>query len=99
MAPRSFRLHNRPVPGFAPEGVSEIVAVDGDELFTRRFGDPALPLLVVIHGRPTWDHSYLLPAVAALADLAHVVLFDLRGCGRSYRTAPVGSLPVSALQP
>lgn len=68
-------------------------------LFVRRFGDPALPLLIVLHGGPSWDHSYLLPAVAELAGLAHVVLFDLRGCGRSSRTPPVGELPDSALQP
>jgi pimeloyl-ACP methyl ester carboxylesterase len=54
---------------------------------------------VVIHGGPTWDHSYLLPAVAQLADRRHVVLFDLRGCGRSARTPPVGSTPVELLQP
>ncbi|GAA0521413.1 hydrolase [Paractinoplanes deccanensis] len=77
----------------------EIVRVNDVELFVRRFGDPALPMLVVIHGGPTWDHSYLLPAVAELSDTAHVVLFDLRGCGRSSRTPPVGTLPVSALQP
>jgi pimeloyl-ACP methyl ester carboxylesterase len=56
-------------------------------------------MLVVIHGGPTWDHTYLLPAVAELTDVAHVVLFDLRGCGRSCRTPPVGSLPSTALQP
>jgi pimeloyl-ACP methyl ester carboxylesterase len=59
------------------------VLVNGVELFVRRFGDPASPMLVVIHGGPTWDHAYLRPAVAELADAAHVVLFDLRGCGRS----------------
>jgi pimeloyl-ACP methyl ester carboxylesterase len=77
----------------------EVVRVNGVELFTRRFGDPALPVLVVVHGGPSWDHSYLLPAVAELADVAHVVLFDLRGCGRSCRTPPLGTLPVAALQP
>jgi len=77
----------------------EMVSVNGVELFVRRLGDPALPMLVVIHGGPTWDHGYLLPAVAELADAAHVVMFDLRGCGRSSRTPPVGSLPVDALQP
>jgi len=77
----------------------EIVCVNGVELFVRRFGDPALPLLVVVHGGPTWDHSYLLPAVEELAEVAHVVLFDLRGCGRSCRTPPVGTLPFAALQP
>lgn len=76
----------------------EMVLVNGVRLFVRRFGDPSLPLLVVIHGGPTWDHTYLLPA-AALADVAQVVLFDLRGCGRSCRTPPAGDLPVAALQP
>ena len=73
--------------------------VNGIDLFVRRFGDSALPPQVVIHGGPTWDHSYLLPAVAELADIAHVVLFDLRGCGRSSRVPPVGDLPVEQLQP
>jgi pimeloyl-ACP methyl ester carboxylesterase len=73
--------------------------INGVDLFVRRFGDPALPGLIVIHGGPTWDHSYLLPAVAELADIAHVVVFDLRGCGRSQRTAPVGDLPDDQLQP
>jgi pimeloyl-ACP methyl ester carboxylesterase len=77
----------------------EVVRVNGVELFVRRFGDSALPVLVVIHGGPTWDHGYLLPAVADLADVAHVVVFDLRGCGRSSRTPPVGVLPFAALQP
>jgi pimeloyl-ACP methyl ester carboxylesterase len=76
-----------------------MVHVNGVELFVRRFGDPAFPVLVVIHGGPTWDHSYLLPAVAELADVAHVVVFDLRGCGRSCRTPPAGALPSAALQP
>jgi len=77
----------------------DVVHVNGVDLFVRQFGDPALPPLVVVHGGPTWDHSYLLPAVAELADVAHVVMFDLRGCGRSCRTPPVGTLPIAALQP
>lgn len=51
--------------------------INGVDLFVTRFGDPGLPPLVVIHGGPTWDHSYLLPAVSDLSDIAHVVLFDL----------------------
>lgn len=76
-----------------------VVRLNGVDLFVRRFGDPALPPLVVIHGGPTWDHTYLLPAVADLGDIAHVVVFDLPGCGRSHRTPPVGDLPESRLQP
>lgn len=86
-------------PGAGHGVTGEIADVGGARLFVRRFGDPALPVLIVVHGGPTWDHSYLLPAVAGLADLAHVVLFDLRGCGRSSRTPPSGTLPVAALQP
>ncbi len=76
-----------------------VVRLGGVDLFVRRLGDPGRPPLVVIHGGPTWDHSYLLPAVGELTDVAHVVLFDLRGCGRSARTPPVGDLPVEALHP
>lgn len=86
-------------PGAESEGTAEIVRAGGVELFVRRLGDPDLPMLVVVHGGPTWDHSYLLPAAARLADGAHVVLFDLRGCGRSSRTSPAGDLPVAALRP
>jgi len=77
----------------------EFIPVDGVRLFVRRFGDPALPMLIVLHGGPSWDHTYLTSPVCELADQAHVVLFDLRGCGRSSRTPPVGHLPVAALQP
>ncbi|GAA0554229.1 hypothetical protein GCM10010172_41050 [Paractinoplanes ferrugineus] len=76
-----------------------VVRLNGVDLFVRRFGDRDRPVLVVIHGGPTWDHSYLLPALADLVDTAHVVLFDLRGCGRSHRTPPIGDLPESRLQP
>jgi pimeloyl-ACP methyl ester carboxylesterase len=77
----------------------EVVSVGGVSLFVRRFGDAALPMLIVVHGGPSWDHTYLLSPVAELADQAHLVLFDLRGCGRSSRTPPIGDLPVAALQP
>ncbi|MBM2623257.1 alpha/beta hydrolase [Actinoplanes sp. LDG1-06] len=65
-----------------------IEQINGVKLFVSRSGDPGLPPLVVIHGGPGWDHSYLRP-VAGLSDVAHVVLFDLRGCGRSSRDVPL----------
>ena len=70
------------------QGEGENLKINGIDLWVRRFGDPTLPALIVIHGGPTWDHSYLLPAVAELADIRHVVLFDLRGCGRTGRHLP-----------
>src|ERR1700689_507272 len=76
-----------------------MAAVNGVELFVRRFGDRSLPVLIVIHGGPTWDHSYLLPAVAQLAAVAPVAVFALPACGRCRRPPPAGRLPTSALQP
>jgi pimeloyl-ACP methyl ester carboxylesterase len=32
--------------------------INGVDLFVRRFGDPARPMLVIVHGGPGWDHSY-----------------------------------------
>ncbi|MDI6103358.1 alpha/beta hydrolase [Actinoplanes sp. NEAU-A12] len=90
-------MNATPLDDVTDEGA--VVRLNGVDLFVRRFGDRALPVLVVIHGGPTWDHSYLLPAIADLVDVAHVVVFDLRGCGRSHRTPPIGDLPESHLQP
>src|SRR4051794_4136740 len=58
------------------------VPVGGATLFVRRFG-VGRRNLVMVHGGPDWDHSYLLPPVPLLARHATVTLFDLRGCGRS----------------
>lgn len=66
-----------------------LVDVGGEiELYVRRLGPPTAPPLLVVHGGPSWDHSYLLPAVGTLSDVRHVILVDLRGCGRSSRDLP-----------
>lgn len=51
------------------------------ELFVRSVGsgDPVL----VIHGGPGMDHSYLLPAMDALAESYLVLFYDQRGTGES----------------
>ncbi|GLZ34714.1 hydrolase [Lentzea sp. NBRC 105346] len=41
--------------------------------------------LLVIHGGPDWDHTYLRSPVDKVP--AHVVMPDLRGCGRSGKAA------------
>lgn len=53
------------------------------DLFVKQAGDG--PALVVVHGGPDWDHSYLLNAVGALTSKYRVILYDHRGCGRSTR--------------
>ena len=55
--------------------------VDGSRLFCRDVG-AGLPL-VVLHGGPSFDHTYLRPELDRLADFFHVVYYDQRGRGRS----------------
>jgi len=63
------------------------VAVGTVDLFVRtlRTEQSEEPPLVVIHGGPDWDHTYLLPGLMPVAARRHVILFDMRGCGRSTR--------------
>ncbi|MFE0627984.1 alpha/beta fold hydrolase [Streptomyces sp. NPDC058864] len=55
------------------------------ELFVALAGDPAGPPLLVVHGGPDWDHTYLRRPLDRLAGHRRIVLPDLRGCGRSTR--------------
>lgn len=41
------------------------------------------PTLVLLHGGPGFDHSMYKPIFSALSDIAQIVYFDHRGCGRS----------------
>lgn len=73
-----------------------LAAVNGITLCVRELGpqrSTGRPL-VVLHGGPDWDHSYLMPGVRVVAERRRVVLFDLRGCGRSSR-----GLPATQYQP
>ncbi|MEU9499145.1 SDR family oxidoreductase [Streptomyces sp. NPDC048196] len=57
----------------------------GVELCVAELGDPEHPTVVLVHGYP--DSKEVWSEVArGLADRFHVVLYDVRGCGRS--TAP-----------
>jgi pimeloyl-ACP methyl ester carboxylesterase len=58
------------------------------ELFTLRTDGPADRVLLVIHGGPDWDHTYLRDPLLRLAGRHRVLLPDLRGCGRSTRHLP-----------
>jgi pimeloyl-ACP methyl ester carboxylesterase len=61
--------------------------VDGESL--RRDGDQTreVPTLVLVHGGPGGaDHLWFKPLFARLSDVAQVVYFDQRGCGRSDRS-------------
>lgn len=55
------------------------------ELFVAQTTDAQDATLVVIHGGPDWDHTYLVNPLVKLAPKRRVMFVDLRGCGRSTR--------------
>jgi pimeloyl-ACP methyl ester carboxylesterase len=58
------------------------VVADGDSMRVR-------PTVLLVHGGPgSYDHSYFKPHFGRLRTAAQVVYLDLRGHGRSARTAP-----------
>jgi pimeloyl-ACP methyl ester carboxylesterase len=57
-------------------------------LFVAETHGPAEPPLLVVHGGPDWDHSYLRDPLGQLAGQRQILLPDLRGCGRSTRGLP-----------
>ncbi|MFI7245495.1 SDR family oxidoreductase [Streptomyces qinglanensis] len=72
--------------GGLPAGARERrIATGGIDLCVAELGDTARPTVVLLHGYP--DSKEVWSAVAhRLQDRFHVVLYDVRGCGRS--TAP-----------
>lgn len=52
-------------------------------------GSGQAPTLLVVHGGPDWDHSYLREPLVRLAPARQLLLPDLRGCGRSARDLPL----------
>jgi proline iminopeptidase len=58
-----------------------VAADDGVELYYRAIGrgEP----IVVVHGGPGLDHTYLLPGMKGLAERHRVIFYDQRGVGQS----------------
>ncbi|MFI0258865.1 SDR family oxidoreductase [Streptomyces sp. NPDC017056] len=64
------------------------VRTGGVELCVAELGDASRPTVVLVHGYP--DSKEVWSEVArGLADRFHVVLYDVRGCGRSSAPKPL----------
>lgn len=72
------------------------VSVNGVRLFVEVLGSKLAPqgprmierpTVVALHGGPT-DHAHMLPMVSSLSEIAQVVIYDHRGCGRSEHGDP-----------
>jgi proline iminopeptidase len=72
------------------------ITIDGVTFHAETFGDPASPVVIVIHGGPGGDYRSLLP-LQALSDQYFVVFFDQRGTGLSPRVNPEEITIASAL--
>ena len=62
--------------------------VNGTTLHAESFGNPAHPVVLVLHGGPGGDYRALLPLQALAADGYRVVFWDQRGTGLSQRHDP-----------
>lgn len=72
------------------DSVWEECIVRGDvELFVAHAGVGTGHPLLVVHGGPDWDHSYLREPLVRLCGGRRLLLPDLRGCGRSARGLPL----------
>ena len=70
------------------EGLVELAGIN---LFVRQFGS-AGPNVIIIHGGPDWDHSYLLPFARCLSKISKLTYFDIRACGRSSKPLSLDGL-------
>lgn len=69
-----------------PVWESRLVQVEGDvALAVHELGTGVEHTLLVVHGGPDWDHSYLRRPLSGTAGRRRLLLPDLRGCGMSTR--------------
>ncbi len=57
------------------------IPVGNAELYCREVGQGTA--IIVLHGGPDFDHSYLVPEMDRLSDSFHLIYYDQRGRGRS----------------
>ncbi|HEY7401940.1 MAG TPA: alpha/beta hydrolase [Candidatus Angelobacter sp.] len=60
---------------------THVPVAGGAQLYVREIGQG--PAIVVLHGGPDFDQSYLLPEMDRLSDKFRLIYYDQRGRGRS----------------
>ena len=68
------------------------IEINGTSIFTKTCGQGEA--LIIVHGGPGLDHSYLLPQMFGLSDYYTLIFYDQRASGRS---AADGELSVEVL--
>ena len=78
--------HPKEVPQTVDQDTSlPSLALNGYRFHSEHFGDPELPMVLVLHGGPGGDYRSLLD-LKSLSDRYFVVYYDQRGSGLSPRT-------------
>jgi proline iminopeptidase len=81
-------IGNYPVPKtVADDPLLPRITINGTVFHAQTFGNPAHPVVIVVHGGPGWDYRGLLP-LKDLSDEYYVVFYDQRGTGLSPRVDP-----------
>jgi proline iminopeptidase len=70
----------KPIPAPREEGFT---TTTGSPLYWAKYGRPNAPKLLVLHGGPGADHSYMLPQMLELGERHDLLFYDQRGGGRS----------------
>ncbi|GAB3523568.1 alpha/beta fold hydrolase [Emticicia fontis] len=61
------------------------ITINNTQLHAETFGNPANPMLIILHGGPGSDYRYLLNCKAFASRGYYVVFYDQRGSGLSKR--------------
>ena len=69
-----------------------LVHVNGTDLYYSTVGEGSP--IVIVHGGPGLDHTYLLPQMAALAKTHRLIFYDQRASGRSASAADTNLMTV-----
>ena len=57
------------------------IPINKGEIYTREIGQ-GKPI-IILHGGPDFDHTYLLPDMDRLSDTYRLIYYDQRGRGKS----------------
>jgi proline iminopeptidase len=72
-------------PTVAEDASLPRIAIAGTLLHAEAFGNPANPMVMMLHGGPGADYRSMLPLRVLAADGYYVVFWDQRGAGLSQR--------------